>query len=352
MAVLPRLGGLPPDAFAIVMATGIVSVAARDHGYATASAVLAVLAGGALAVLATLAGVRAATTGRAFTDGPDPLTRTFALFTFVAACDVLDARIGYQRIGVVGGLGLVALAAWCVIAARLVRQLRAVRWRALRDTARGGWLLAAVATHSLALTAAQLAHAGVAVGPLLAAATIWWLLGTALYLMITVAVVARLRATRLAPEVLAPDLWVLMGALSIATVAGGALTLAADLSPAFGRLPAVMVPALLVVWAVAGAWIPLLVAAEVRRALWRRPRFERARWSTVFPLGMYSSACVVLAGVLAAEAGAPTALGALLRQTSHVMFWVAAAAWCATTVGLLRCGRNALRPAGTPGPAP
>lgn len=334
------------------MATGIVSVAARDNGYATASAVLAVLAGGTLAVLATLAGVRAATTGRAFTDGPDPLTRTFALFTFVAACGVLDARIGYQRIGVVGGLGLVALTAWCVIAARLTLQLRAVPRRALCDTARGGWLLAAVATHSLALTAAQLAHAGVAVGPLLAASAVWWVLGMALYLMITAAVLARLRAARLAPGLLTPDLWVLMGALSIATVAGGALTLAAGLSPAFDRLPEVMVPTLLVVWAVAGAWVPLLVAAEVRRAAWRRPRFERARWSTVFPLGMYSSACAVLAAVLAAEAGAPTGIGALLRQTSHVALWVAAAAWCATTVGLLRHGRDALRPAGPAGPPP
>lgn len=325
------------------MATGIVSVAARDNGYPAVSAVLAVLAGLALLVLATLAGVRSAVTGRAFADGPDPLTRTLGLFTFVAACDVLDA-VGDEWAGVVGTLGLAALAAWFAIGAQLPAALRAVPRRAVHEMARGGWLLAAVATHSLALTAAQLARAGVAVSSLLVASLVWWVLGLLIYLLITGLIVSRLRSARLAPEVLAPDLWVLMGALAIATVAGGALVLATGRSPAFGWLRAVLVPALLVVWLVAVAWIPVLVAAEVRRARWSRPRYERARWSTVFPLGMFSSACFVLGAVLARDAGADPAVGAMLLATSHATFWVAAAAWCATAVGMVRRGWQTAHP--------
>ncbi|MDN5748926.1 MAG: tellurite resistance/C4-dicarboxylate transporter family protein [Pseudonocardia sp.] len=345
MGVVVRIGAQPPDSFAVVMATGIVSVAARDSDYPAISAVLAVLAGAALLVLAVLAGVRRAVRGRAFAEGPDPLTHTFALFTFVAACDVLDARIGYERIGIVGVLSLVALVAWLAIGAQLSAALRAVPAQVVGATARGGWLLAAVATHSLALAAAQLAGVGVAVTPLLVLSILWWVLGLLAYVPIAGLVVARLRAARLAPEVLTPDLWVLMGALSIATVAGGALTLVSERSPAFGWLPGVLVPVLVVVWAVAGAWIPLLVAAEVRRARWSRPRYERARWSTVFPLGMYSSACFVLAAVLTQDAGGATTFTAALLATSHTVFWVAVAAWGATAVGLTRRGWRALRPA-------
>ncbi|MDN5861663.1 MAG: tellurite resistance/C4-dicarboxylate transporter family protein, partial [Pseudonocardia sp.] len=327
------IGMLPADSFAVVMATGIVSVAARYNGYPVVSAVLAVLAGVGLLVLATLAAVRRATVGRAFADGPDPLTRTFGLFTFVAACSVLDARIGYASLVVVFTLGPVAVIAWFAIGAQLPGAFRAASPRTVRDRARGGWLLAAVATQSLALTAAQLARSGVAVTPLLVASLVWWLLGLLAYLLITGLIVSRLHATHLAPEALTPDLWVLMGALAIATVAGGTLALVAAGVPAFGWLPAALAPALLVVWLVAAAWIPLLVAIEIRRARRSRPRYERARWATVFPLGMFSTACFLLGEVLARNP--TTGFSAALRVTSHAMFWVAAAAWCATAASMV-----------------
>ena len=44
-------GRVKPDAFAAVMATGIVSIAARDHGWDVVSSVLAVIAAVLLPVL-------------------------------------------------------------------------------------------------------------------------------------------------------------------------------------------------------------------------------------------------------------------------------------------------------------
>ena len=43
-----------PDAFAAVMATGIVSIAAEDHGYHRISDVLAVLAAAGLAIVSAV----------------------------------------------------------------------------------------------------------------------------------------------------------------------------------------------------------------------------------------------------------------------------------------------------------
>jgi tellurite resistance protein TehA-like permease len=333
-AAAPARSRLPADSFAAVMATGIVSVAARDNGHAAVSWVFALLAAAGLAGLAAIAAYHLATTGRAFAVGPDALTRTFGLFTFVAGCDVVDARVGPGRVGITGALGLVALAGWLVILPRLAAAFRStpLPW----GSARGSWLLAAVATHSLALTAAQLARAGVAPPLMLGLASAWWVLGLLSYLVITVAVVRRLLGARLAVELLTPDIWVLMGAQAIGTVAGGTLFLGATESAALRWLPALLGPVLLVVWAVGSAWVPLLVAAELRRARRVRPRFERARWSTVFPLGMYSAACWMLAAVLAPGTPAASGFPDLLRDVSHAAFWAALAVWLATATGLLR----------------
>jgi tellurite resistance protein TehA-like permease len=84
----------PPDVFAAVMATGIVSIAAADHGYRWISLGLAVIAACALPVLVVVCAV----SWRRFpldVRDPDVLLR---LFTYVAACAVLGARLAEWRV--------------------------------------------------------------------------------------------------------------------------------------------------------------------------------------------------------------------------------------------------------------
>lgn len=105
----------PPDAFAVVMATGIVAVAGYDHGYwrlGIALSVLAVVAFGAL-----ILGVPRLVATRlprliALARDPDVMLRTF---TFVAACAVLGVRFT-DHLAVVTLLCGLALAAWLVLA--------------------------------------------------------------------------------------------------------------------------------------------------------------------------------------------------------------------------------------------
>ncbi len=81
-----------PDVFAAVMATGIVSIAAADHGHHVISDGLVVVAAVALPVLI----VMVARAWRAF-DFRD-LDVPIGLFTYVAACAVLAARLAEHRI--------------------------------------------------------------------------------------------------------------------------------------------------------------------------------------------------------------------------------------------------------------
>ena len=112
-----------------------------------------------------------------------------------------------------------------------------------------------------------------------------------------------------------PTLWIVMGALAITTLAAAELLLDRR---ALGSAVA------LATWAAASAAIPLLFVTELRTRRWR---YEVARWSSVFPLGMYGVASHVLGGA--------DGLAGLLR-VGTVFFGIALAAWAVTAAGLAR----------------
>lgn len=287
-----------PDAFAAVMATGIVSIAAADHGYDGISDVLAVISVALLAVLTVLAIVR-------LRPDFDDLDAPVQLLTFVAACAVVGTRLAWWPLGVVGLLG------WLLLLPIALWVMWRNRWTGLRDRARGGWELAGVATSGLAIVAADVGLVAGAIGLLV--------LGICLYCAMTGLVLWRAVHAPSAADLCAPDAWILMGGAAIATLAGDHIDKAgfADIRPVT-----------IVTWIVASAWIPVLAAATVRMRVgnW---------WAAVFPLGMYSSATFATA----VETGWHP-----LTTISLVFFWIALAAWLLTAlVTSLRFRRENLR---------
>ncbi len=168
-----------PDVFAAVMATGIVSIAAADHGFSVISEILIVIAAVTLPVLM----VMVARAWRGF-DMRDPNV-TLPLFTYIAACAVVGARLADHRI-VLWVLAGMALQGWLSLMPLAVRSMWRHRWTGLRDRARGGWELAAVATSGLAIVSAEL--------DVLFWAVIFWVLGICLYLVMTALVLWRVAA--------------------------------------------------------------------------------------------------------------------------------------------------------------
>ncbi|HEX7740214.1 MAG TPA: tellurite resistance protein permease, partial [Marmoricola sp.] len=85
------LRSLSPGYFAMVMATGVVSVGLKTEGYATLSDVLLILATAGFAVLLVLNGWRFVSHRHELAwDFTHPL-RGFGFYTFVAAGNVLAA---------------------------------------------------------------------------------------------------------------------------------------------------------------------------------------------------------------------------------------------------------------------
>jgi hypothetical protein len=284
-----------PDAFAAVMATGIVSIAAADHDLHVISAVLAVVAAIALPVLVVATALAWRRDAWNFRD----LDVAVGLLTYVAACCVLAARFAEHRM-VVWVLAGLALQGWLSLAPLLARRMWQQRWTGLRDRAHGAWELASVATSGLAIVFTELR--------IMFFALAFWVLALCIYAVMTGLVCWRAAHEPATRRDVPPDHWILMGGLAIATLAGDRIHGALDPGPLAEMVRTVTI----VTWVLATLWIPPLAYLG-----WRRIR----DWPAVFRLGMYSAATFSMSVETGVRALATVAL---------VFFWVALAAWLLT----------------------
>ena len=120
------------------------------------------------------------------------------------------------------------------------------------------------------------------------------------------------------------EIWIAGGALAISALACGELIQAIDAVGALGGARGALAGLDLALWIGAIAWLPLLVAAELR---WPRPRYRPARWATVFPVGMYAACSFVT--------GRALGLGGL-TDFARLWTWIALAVWCLAVLGIAR----------------
>jgi tellurite resistance protein TehA-like permease len=313
--------GLTPGYFALVMASGILSVGMHLEGYDVLSVVLLVVCATAFVVLLTLTAwrfvaYRAATTE----DFLDP-RRGFGFFTFVAGTNVLGVRLGLDgHYGATAVLFALAGTAWLVLG-------YVVPWTAVLGpqprpvvaAANGTWFIWTVATQSVATVAATL-EPQVDAGrrELAIVAVLAWSVGVFLYAVTGVIVILRLMLYEFGPEELNPPYWVTMGALAITVLAGARIVEMAD-APMVDATRGLIAGLAVVAWACATWLIPPLVAAGWWRHVVRKVplRYEATLWSMIFPLGMYAAAGIYL--------GRADHLP-LVHKIASVELWVAFAA--------------------------
>jgi tellurite resistance protein TehA-like permease len=291
------IDAVPPASGAVVMGTGIVSVALLLDNFRTLSLILLVIAAVIWLALACLLPLRALGGARQFeVDIAHPTS-----LTSIAGTSVLGTRLtllGWDWAGAV--LLVVAVGIWLFLVPVVLRN-----WR---TPTIGASFILTVATESLALLAAALADADDSPW-LLYAALFPLFLGVVFYLFVLV----RFDFRQLL--VGAGDHWVTGGALAITTVTAGRLVLA-DIHT--GTLPDVqgtLKTIALILWILTMLWLPALVIAEVVR--WR-PHYNVRRWSTVFPVGMYAAASFVVGEVTHTPA---------ITDFAHVWLWVAVLVW-------------------------
>jgi tellurite resistance protein TehA-like permease len=297
-----RLGFGAPELGAVVMGTGIVSVALSLDGAETLSRILLALAAGIWLGLAVLVPARAVS-------HPARLrveARTPPALSWVAGTGVVGARVvllGWTGVGAV--LLVVAALVWAWLIGGVLAD-----WR---TPTVGASLLLTVATQSLAVLAAAVAlrtHASW----LEFAALVPFGLGLASYAW----VMARFDLHQLA--VGRGDHWITGGALAISTLVAANLVAAARALGVLGSGHGALEVLAVALWVASMVWLPVLLVAEALRP---RLSYDVRRWSTVFPLGMYAACSFAVGNV--AGAGAITSF-------ARVWVWVAFVVW-ATVLG-------------------
>lgn len=316
----------------MVMATGIVSLAADLRGYTLIARELLWLNVSFYVALWALTMLRLATYPRLMLADLSDHNRGVGYFTLIAGTGVLGSQtllIGHS-VPWAATLWLLTGALWVFFIYGVFTGLtvKAVK-PTLVQGINGAWLVAVVATQSLSILGAQLAgyfdpgHDELVLFVSLAL----WLSGGMLYITIISLIFYRYLFYPLTPAQFTSPYWINMGAVAISTLAGTMLLLDGRGSALVTGMVPFVEGFTVFFWATATWWIPILVIMGYWRYVsCRFPlRYDPLHWGGVFPLGMYTACTLELSRVL----GLPA-----LMIIPHYFFYIAVAAWSATAAGL------------------
>jgi tellurite resistance protein TehA-like permease len=337
----PAIATFFPGYFALVMATGIVSLAAHFRGLEAIAAALFAVNIAAYAVLWIITLVRLVRYPKDMTFDLTHHPRGVTFLTKVAGTCVLGTQFAVLTpyLEVAAALWLVGVLLWMVLiytffASVTLREPKPP----LEEGINGAWLLVTVATESVAVLGTLVSDALGPADVLLFVALCAYLLGAMFYILFIALILYRWMFFSMQAIKVTPPYWINMGALAITTLAGARLLLAADRWALLQQLRPFLAGFTLFFWVTGTWWIPLLSIIGIWRHLIERVpiRYEPQYWSLVFPLGMYTVATHLYASATGLT---------FLDIVPAVFVWIALAAWVVTFLGLLHTLVRVVKPA-------
>ena len=321
-----------PGYFALVMATGIISIACFLLGMKTISLVLLVINVVAYCVLCVLLVVRLLFFFSRVKADIQNHVRGPGFFTVVAGTCVLGSALlivlDQYRPALV--LWFAGVALWIVIMYTFFTAVTVSENKpSIEAGLNGGWLLAVVATQSISVLGTLLVsrHENYS-QPVLFFTLCMFLLGCMLYLLLITLIFYRFTFVNVTMAALTPPYWINMGAVAITTLAGARLIIAAPGSPLVNDITPFLKGFTLFFWAAGTWWIPLLLALGFWRHVYKRfpLKYDPQYWGMVFPLGMYTVCTIQLSYAI----GFPP-----LLVIPRYFVYLALAGWIAVSLGLV-----------------
>lgn len=193
----------------------------------------------------------------------------------------------------------------------------------------GSWLLIIVSTQSIAVLGIQVAHHfNIYVEPILFCSLILFLCGCMFYIFIITLIVYRMSFFDLLAKEFAPSYWINMGATAISVLAGSHLITNADKWFFLQDILPFLKGFTLLYWAIGTWWIPFVVIMGIWRTVLKQfpLKYHPLYWSMVFPLGMYTVCTYKMAQALQLS---------FLKELSEVFVYIALGSWIITFVGMV-----------------
>ncbi len=277
-----------PGYFALVMATGIISIACFLLEMKTVALILLVINVIAYLVLWVLLFLRLLFFFSRVKADINDHVRGPGFFTVVAGTCVLGSAllIVLDQYRVAEALWFLGLLLWVVImytffAAMTVRESKP----SIEAGLNGGWLLAVVATQSISVLGTLLAPRFESYRePTLFFTLCMFLLGCMLYLPLITLIFYRFTFVNVTMASLTPPYWINMGAVAITTLAGARLIIAAPGWPLLNEVVPFLKGFTLFFWAAGTWWIPLLFILGFWRHVYKRfpLKYDPQYWGMTF----------------------------------------------------------------------
>lgn len=320
-----------PAYFALVMATGIVSIACHLLKMDLLAFPLLYLNVLFYIVLWSFTLVRIFRyPSRLLSDLTDHRLAA-GFLTLVAGTNVLGSQIvilvSNQAIAL--GLWILGLVLWIFLIYTFFTVMTVKEEKPpLEAGINGAWLMIVVSTQSIAVLGMFLVSSFGAWREMFVYAMLgFYLLGCMFYILIISLILYRFMFFKIGPDEMTPPYWINMGAVAITTLAGANILLRGNVPFLEGLVP-FLKGFTLFFWASGTWWIPLLFLLGAWRHIYMRYplTYHPLYWGLVFPLGMYTVCTIQLAKVMNLE---------FLLLIPKFFVFLALIAWLVTMTGFL-----------------
>lgn len=327
-----NISELAPGYFSLVMATGIVSIAAHNYHFTFIAHGLLYFNIAAYLWLVILTAMRFIMYWERGVADFFNLNKSPGFLSFVAGSAVLGSQ--FTLIWSHYGLGIImyflSVCTWVFLIYTFFTVITIAENKPyFTKSINGLWLLIIVATQSIAVLGILLVqHFGYHAQAVLFFSLLLFLCGCMFYIIIITFITFRMSFFDLTAHEFAPSYWINMGATAISVLAGSLLISNAQNWDFLISILPFLKGFTLLYWAIGTWWIPFIVIMGIWRTVLKHLplKYHPLYWSMVFPLGMYT----VCTSEMATALNLP-----FLEKIPAVFVYIAIGSWIVAFIGIL-----------------